>query len=260
MRFSLRLGPLRAGLSGYTPPAFASLLSTAEAGGDIAPFVMDFANGLGFDSFLYWMAIAPREGDETQAFIITTDSADWTKTYNERAYIEVDPRVQVFIEATLPCVWNQCAVLDQSPRVAEFLATAHRYGIAGRVVAPLRDSYGNAGMVALGDITENWNTRRDSETRKRLGDVALFARYFHEIFRAAVAQRQLIPSMRSLQLSVRERECLFLATNGLGYEDIAGKLQISINTLRFHFDSIRSKLDAPTAQQAMLKASKLGML
>jgi len=164
------------------------------------------------------------------------------------------------IEATFPCIWDRGAVVDQSSKIAEFLSTAYRYGIAGRVVAPLHDSYGNAGMVALGDITENWNTRRDSETRKRLGDVALFARYFHQIFRTAVAQRQFAPTMRFLQLSVRERECLFLAMNGLGYDDIAAKLQISIKTLRFHFDAIRSKLNAPTAREAVLKASRLGML
>jgi DNA-binding CsgD family transcriptional regulator len=77
---------------------------------------------------------------------------------------------------------------------------------------------------------------------------------------AAIVQRQFAPSMRFLSLSVRERECLFLASNGLSFRDIAAALRVAPNILQFHFNSIRSKLNASDVAEAISKAIDLRIL
>jgi len=256
--FSLRLGPLNAGLNRYLSPIFAPFVDLAEAGEDVGPFVSDFIHGLGFHTFQYWMALVPHNGGATQAFVVTNETQEWIKLYDERAYIEVDPRVQNLLDTTIPAFWDQHSFIDQSARVGEFLAMARFYGIARGVVVPIRDSYGHSGMMTLNCGIQDWTVTEKAETTKRLGDIALFARYFHELFQTAVRQRKLAPVVRFSQLSVRERECMFLIANRLTFEDVAARLQISIKTLEFHLNSIRAKLNVTRMQDAISKVAGLG--
>jgi DNA-binding NarL/FixJ family response regulator len=51
-----------------------------------------------------------------------------------------------------------------------------------------------------------------------------------------------------------------MAARGLTGEDIAVKLGISPRTVQNHFDSIRSKLGAANRQEAIFRATQLGLL
>jgi len=245
---------------GPTPYPFASFVQAAETGKNIGPFLEEFTCSFGFDSLSYWMAHLPSKGHETQVFVVTTEDADWTKLYDERAYIEVDPRVKVLLQTTLPSFWDQRTFSSESGKIGEFLAVALAYGIASGVVVPLRDEFGHAGMMALNSGIAYCDGGRQIRITNGLADISLFARYFLEVFTAAVKQRQLAPLTRFAPLSVRERECLFLAGNGLSFDDIAATLRIAPNILEFHFNSIRSKLNALNVSEAISKATNLGML
>jgi DNA-binding NarL/FixJ family response regulator len=61
-------------------------------------------------------------------------------------------------------------------------------------------------------------------------------------------------------LTEREREVLQLLSRGLDPQAIARELRISLHTCRGHVKSILAKLDAHTQLQAVVKATRLGLI
>ena len=62
------------------------------------------------------------------------------------------------------------------------------------------------------------------------------------------------------RLSERELEVLRLMADGLKYQEIAGKLVISLNTVRHHTRNIYGKLEVNSRAQAIARAHDLGLL
>jgi LuxR family maltose regulon positive regulatory protein len=61
-------------------------------------------------------------------------------------------------------------------------------------------------------------------------------------------------------LSERELEVLRLMATGLKYKEIAGKLVVSMNTIRHHTRNIYGKLEVNSRGQAIARAQDLGLL
>jgi two-component system nitrate/nitrite response regulator NarL len=61
-------------------------------------------------------------------------------------------------------------------------------------------------------------------------------------------------------LTAREREVLALLAQGLSNKSIARRLQVSIHTVKFHVNSILSKLDADSRTQAVTSAVRRGLV
>jgi two-component system nitrate/nitrite response regulator NarL len=61
-------------------------------------------------------------------------------------------------------------------------------------------------------------------------------------------------------LTAREREVLALLALGLSNKSIARRLQVSIHTIKFHVNSILSKLDADSRTQAVTAAIRRGLV
>lgn len=62
------------------------------------------------------------------------------------------------------------------------------------------------------------------------------------------------------ELTPREREVLQLLAEGLPNKSIAQKLEISANTVKFHINAILSKLDAQSRTEAVVKATRAGLI
>jgi ATP/maltotriose-dependent transcriptional regulator MalT len=61
-------------------------------------------------------------------------------------------------------------------------------------------------------------------------------------------------------LTAREVEVLYLISEGLSYEEVAKRLVVSLNTVRFHVKSIYGKLSVEKRSAAIDKARALGLL
>lgn len=75
--------------------------------------------------------------------------------------------------------------------------------------------------------------------------------------------RRVVNSFNSIKspmpaLSKREKEVLRLLCEGQSYRDIARKLFVSTNTVRFHLKNIYKKLQVNSRHEAVVKATRLG--
>jgi DNA-binding NarL/FixJ family response regulator len=61
-------------------------------------------------------------------------------------------------------------------------------------------------------------------------------------------------------LTAREREVLSLLALGLSNKTIARRLEVSIHTIKFHVNSILSKLDADSRTAAVTTAVRRGLV
>ena len=62
------------------------------------------------------------------------------------------------------------------------------------------------------------------------------------------------------ELTGKEREVLQLLTEELTYDEVANRLEISVNTVRSHVRVIYRKLSVGTRTAAVLKGLRLGVL
>ncbi|MDI6803654.1 MAG: response regulator transcription factor [Bacteroidota bacterium] len=82
----------------------------------------------------------------------------------------------------------------------------------------------------------------------------------NEIARKVIKAFQTKPAEETEELSKREYEIVSELAKGLTYEEIADKLFISIETVRFHIKNMYSKLHVHSRTQAVMKVFQQGNL
>ena len=75
------------------PPRIQPLIAAANRGDDVAPIVDAIAKSFGFDDFVYAVSLSPRPNTESRIYVYLTWPTERTRIYDERALVEVDPRV-----------------------------------------------------------------------------------------------------------------------------------------------------------------------
>lgn len=257
----LRLGPLQdIKDSQLVPPIVQPLLAAARRGDDVAPIALSIVKSFGFDGFWYGVSLALRPRQETRIFLYCTWPEELTAIYDERAFIEIDPRVEDILRSVVPVVWDQPFYRGRSRGVDDFLDVLQRFGVASGVMCALRDHRGALAALSLSSRLPVIDDVRRVTITQHMGDILMFQRYFHELFVSGVLNELVPPFLQGAKLSPRELECLTMAARGLTGEDIAIKLGISPRTVQNHFDAIRSKLGAANRQEAIFRATQLGLL
>jgi LuxR family transcriptional activator of conjugal transfer of Ti plasmids len=257
---SLRLKSGTVDYQGFVPPLFRPLLDAASAGYDLVPVIDSITHAFGFDTFSCSVSMCMHPQSEGVHYNFTTMPPAWVVIYDQRSFVEVDPRVQWLIGTQLPIIWDQTSFRGTSPKLDEFLETGLRYGLGSGAAVGFADVRGHAVMVCLNSEQQAISSARREAISQQMGEIVLWAHFFHEIFVADIIKRGVTPNSSGVPLSGRERQCLSLAAHGQTSEDIASKLGIAERTVEFHFVSIRSKLGAATRQEAVAKAVQMGLV
>jgi LuxR family transcriptional regulator, activator of conjugal transfer of Ti plasmids len=244
----------------YVPPFLSQLVDAAAKGADLKPIVEAITRHLGFDSFMYAASAMPKPDHEEKAYVFTTLPFEWVARYDQSAYVEVDPRIQLTWDSAVPLVWDQGKVRNRSAKCDAFLDDARAHGIASGVCFMFHGPHDSHVLVALNSSIPHIDEVRLQAITRNLPDILMFGHYFHEIFMRSVIEIGTAPRSAGAPLSKRERECLIHAAHGLTTEDIAEKLAITPRTIQFHFDSIRSKLSAANRQEAIARAYQAGII
>jgi DNA-binding CsgD family transcriptional regulator len=236
------------------------LVRAAELGFDLVSEIESVTRHFGFDSFMYGVAVSPVPDHDSCIYIFTTMPMEWVIRYDQMAYVEVDPRVAEAWDRTVPLVWDQVSARGRSVATDAFLDDAKAHGIASGVGLPLHDETGTRILVAFNSSVAILTKERRQRIANDLGEMVIFANYFHEIFMKGVVARGIPTKVTGMRLSLRERECLQLAAGGLTTDAIAKRLGIASRTAQFHFDSIRSKLGAANRHEAIARAIRQGQI
>lgn len=253
-------GPAAIGNHQYIPPFLAPLISAAKRGDSLLPTVASITQHFGFDSFLYGMSTMPKLNHEGTAYVYTTQPRSWVERYDQRAYIEVDPRINLNWDSAIPLIWDQTSVRGIGAREDAFLNDALAHGIASGISFMFHGPHNSHVLLALNSPIAVSDPIRMQAILRNVPDIMMFGHYFHQIFMQGVLEKKIEPISRGASLSRRETECVRLAARGLTTEDIATKLDIRSRTVQFHFDSIRSKLGAANRQEAIAIAVRRNLL
>jgi DNA-binding CsgD family transcriptional regulator len=260
MLTSLQLKPIPLQFPGTVPSLLKPLVNASALGQDLAPTIVQITKSLGFDNFMHGVSLSIHPNSESHSFVFTTLPMEWVVIYDQRAYLEVDPRIQFGIESSLPFIWDQASVRGKSPVTDMFLDAAAEYGVASGISISLRDSHARGGITALSSANPVIDTARRERITEKIGDIMAFGQYFHELFITNILDLKLPPASRGAPLSARERQCLLMSANGLTSFDIGAKLGISERTANFHFGNIISKLGVLNRKEAVARAVAQGLI
>ena len=182
--------------------------------------------------------------------IATSYPDDWMQHYFENNYTDIDPVRQRIYASPLPFFWDE---LNQqrnlSTKQSTFMNEANEAGVQDGLGISL---FGRLGEIAGFGLARD--QREKSKDYEALAHIHLLSLYFHETY------KHLIKKTPGVHLSNREIEILNWAAEGKADIDIATILNISENTVRFHWKNIFKKLEAYGRVYAITKALRLQII
>ena len=250
---------------GFRPSVLEPMFRAAEAGMDLMPAIRKIVARLGFDSFMYGITTSEHPKQNSQVYWFATAPREWSNLYDEKGYIEIDPRILIASEQSSPAAWDRQLAFEHVPvrhhrKLKEFFVDADRFDIRSGIAWGLRDRDRHGVIVCLNSSSPVFGPTQRARLSEVIGDVLAFGTYFHEFFVRNFADRDMPSRLRGAALSTREIEILGMMAQGLGSDDIAHKCDIAPRTVRFHLDSARTKMGALTRDEAIAMAAKAGLI
>jgi len=232
----------------------AQLKAAASADERLEVPLLDATRALGFDGFLYAVCTC-----DARPRLWSASAGEWQALYQERRYIDIDPRFTHTRNRAAPYVWDG-AIAQGEWQVQQFLQDAARFGIcSGVAVSVHRADHARIVLALDSRITPVTPPRRDAIER-RLGDVMLLATSLHDILSACRSTPESAAGRARGSLSIREKECLRLAARGMTSADIGSKLGITERTANFHFSNLIGKLGVINRHEAIARAVQTGLI
>lgn len=256
----LKLMPSQFKASGYVPPIMQPLVEAAEKGLDLEPAIREITHRLGFESFMYGICLDPSPANYAHQFVYTTLPMQWIKIYDERGYIEIDPRIKQIGEAALPIIWDQRTYRGKSKKVDRFMDDCVRFGVGSGALYPIHDAFRRPAVMSLSMPFRRLSLARSAMIKSNLAAGLMFGQCIHEFLMVPALRKLLGPPIPVPRLTPRERECLILGAKGLSSKDISRCMSITVRTVQMHFDSVRLKLGAANRQEAVALAIKRGII
>ena len=113
---TLRLKPVQLPGAEALPPFLGSLARIAAEGGDVVAEIRELVLHFKFSSFTYWAATRSTSLVEGRLYELSTLNPVWARHYDNKAYIEVDPRVDAVLNQSLPLASGSANVARPSER------------------------------------------------------------------------------------------------------------------------------------------------
>ncbi len=220
---------------------------------------------LGFDALIYDYTPARYDlkGQQMLPTVLELRNVDETMRdyWFGQGYFRLDPVQKVALGTTRPFVWNyekraqtliSRFITEDSAPVANFLAER---GLSAGVTVPVHlpgGDYATITGIRCGD-----GRFAEREAPGCLGEFGLIAHMFQH------AAQTLRPEGRVEglpHLTLRERECLRHAADGLSAKEISRVLGRSVPTVVMHLNAAMRKLEAKNRTQAAVRAARLRLL
>lgn len=239
---------------------------------------LNISHALGFASFNYGAYVFPASGDalpdrhamirhpdnhiyaipevrKPSVMLLTSYPKSWMDRYVEAGYVEIDPTIKHCRNSILPLPWSKADMSSNPLLSAQLFDEARQHDLASGVTLPIHFGMNEFGLLSLASDLKD--KKAEELTAATLGQAQLISAYLHESMRKMAFPSLALPTN---PLSPRERECLEWAAAGKSGWEISRILSISENTVIFHFNNAKRKLDAVNRRQAIARAISNGLI
>jgi LuxR family transcriptional regulator, quorum-sensing system regulator CviR len=178
---------------------------------------------------------------------------EWIRLYWQNGYFEVDPVFQTALQKPGTHHWQATYQEARSDKQREFMTTAKEFGLSDGITTGSADP-------ACGVATFcSFASAEAVDAARYLPLIEYYGYHVHlALLRTAPANPH--PTDRCVrQLTLRELTILNWVKNGKTNWEIAQIMGITERTIRFHVESIFSKLDVTSRSQAVAKAIEHGL-
>jgi LuxR family transcriptional regulator, quorum-sensing system regulator CviR len=178
---------------------------------------------------------------------------EWIRLYWQKGYFEVDPVLQTALRKPGTQHWETTYKTASSDKQTEFMAAAKEFGLRDGITTGLADA-------ACGIATFcSFASAERVDAKRYVPLVEYFGYHVHlALLRTAPKSSQPVaPCVR--ELSLREMTILNWVKNGKTNWEIAKIMGITERTIRFHVESIFSKLDVTSRSHAVATAIEHGL-
>jgi DNA-binding CsgD family transcriptional regulator len=205
----------------------------------------------GYDRIAYSLVNDhPSLGLPSQHGLATSYPDDWMKHYAARKFSLIDPVTRQVLTSRMPFFWSDVtAKLDRRLAPQQMMDQAADAGIGDGIGISLRGE--GPELVGVGIARSSLPASERNKPQDYtflLGGAYLLSTCLHETYRDLT-----IKSARAA-LSTREHDILSWGAEGKTDEEISVILNITINTVRFHWKNIFRKLAANRRTYAIAKA------
>lgn len=178
---------------------------------------------------------------------------EWIRLYWQKGYFEVDPVLQTALRKPGTQHWESTYKTACSDKQSEFMAAAKEFGLGDGITTGSADS-------ACGIATFcSFASAERVDAKRYVPLVEYFGYHIHlALLRTAPKSSQAVaPCVR--ELTLREMTILNWVKNGKTNWEIAKIMGVSERTIRFHVESIFSKLDVTSRSHAVATAIEHGL-
>jgi DNA-binding CsgD family transcriptional regulator len=213
-------------------------------------------NKFGYDRIVYsLMTDHPSLQLPRQHGLASTYPQHYVAHYNSVGYMDHDPVAKELLRTTKPFFWNDLMQSQEvAPMAAQVMNEASESGI--------HDGLAFAMPGKFGEVTACGLARMDKDSFSKKNDyitmacIHLISVFFHDTFRQMHQEKE----KERINLTERETEILLWAAEGKSDDTISDILNISSNTVRFHWKNIFTKLDAHGRVFAVIKALRMDLI
>lgn len=178
---------------------------------------------------------------------------EWIRLYWQNGYFEVDPVFQSALQKPGTQHWKTTYQGASSPKQKEFMAAAKEFGLADGVTTGSADPACQVATFCSFACSDTVDVARYVPL------VEYFGQYVHlALMRSAPTNSQSMDQCVK-QLTLRELTILNWVKNGKTNWEIAQIMGVTERTIRFHVESIFTKLDVTSRSQAVATALEHGL-
>jgi DNA-binding CsgD family transcriptional regulator len=178
---------------------------------------------------------------------------EWIRLYWQNGYFEVDPVFQTALQQPGSQHWQSTYQKTSSAKQREFVETAKRFGLVDGITT------GSADPMCKTATFCSFASNDKVDATRYVPLVEYFGYHVHlALLRTAPAGAQSLDKCVK-QLTLRELTILNWVKNGKTNWEIATIMGITERTIRFHVESIFSKLGVTSRSQAVATAIEHGL-
>jgi LuxR family transcriptional regulator, quorum-sensing system regulator CviR len=178
---------------------------------------------------------------------------EWIKLYWQNGYFEVDPVFQTALDKPGTQHWGATYREATSPKQQEFMAAAREFGLGDGITT------GSADHACRVATFCSFASADSVDAARYVPLVEYFGYYVHmALLRTSPANAQSMDRCVK-KLTLRELTILNWVKNGKTNWEIAQIMGVTERTIRFHVESIFSKLEVTSRSQAVATAIEHGL-